>query len=356
MTKNSQSHIETFKLLGNYNDETCETRFVNVSEFVNKFADLKLGNGGGWSRLDGSFGKKYRVCTIKCNGKIIFSPNCSDEDKAKVEKEFSEINFAKKKGNGITFIKIIGIPKTDDKSTRSIRSDIRAHFANKCCVTCGDSNIEIDHKNGEYNNPRVNTTATQTIDDFQALCKHCNDMKRQTYVWQKKNNKRYPATNIPMLLHYGIKYVEGDETYDPKDPNAMVGTYWYDPVEFMKRIFDKSKKEIEKPEIKIEEQEPKIEKPEIKIEEQEPKIEKQEPKIEKQEIKIEEQEPKIEKQEPKIEEPEIKIEKPEIKIEKPEPKIEKQEIKIEKPEPKIEKQKSKNKKPKSQNKNQLKKK
>ena len=137
-------------------------------------------------------------------------------------------------------------------------------------------------------------------------------MKRQTYVWQKKNNKRYPATNIPMLLHYGIKYVEGDETYDPKDPNAMVGTYWYDPVEFMKRIFDKSKKEIDKPEIKIEE--PKIEEPEIKIEE-----------------------------------PEIKIEEPEIKIEKQEPKIEKQEIKIEK-------QKSKNKKPKSQNKNQLKKK
>jgi hypothetical protein len=319
MTKNS-SHIEMFKLLGNYNEETCETRFVNVSEFVNEFADLKLGNGGGWSRLDGSFGKKYRVCTIKCNGKFLFSPNCSDEDKAKVEKEFSEINFAKKKGNGITFIKIIGIPQTDDKSTRSIRSDIRAYFANKCCVTCGDSNIEIDHKNGEYNNPRVNTTSTQTIDDFQALCKHCNDMKRQTSVWQKKNNKRYPATNIPMLLHYGIKYVEGDETYDPKDPNAMVGTYWYDPVEFMKRIFDKSKKEIEKSEIKIEVQE----------------------------IKIEVQEIKIEK-------PEIKIEKPEIKIEKPEIKIEVQEIKIEKQEIKIEKQKPKNKKPKSQNKNQNKK-
>ena len=239
--KNTQSHIEMFKFLGNYNEETHETRFVNVSEFTNDFADLKFGNGGGWSRFDDSFGKKYRVCTIKCNCKIRYSVNCSEEDKIKVDKEFNEMNIAKIKGNYITFIKIIGIPKMDDNSSRSIRSDIRAHFAKKHCVTCGDSNIEIDHKNGEYNNPRVMTTSTQTIDDFQALCKHCNDMKRQTYVWQKKNNKRYPATNIPMFSHFGIKYVEGDETYDPKDPNGMVGTYWYDPVDFMKRICALSK-------------------------------------------------------------------------------------------------------------------
>lgn len=240
LTKNNkmtQSHIDLFKALGNYNEETCQTRFVKVSEFIGDFADLKFGNGGGWSRLDGSFGKKYRVCTIKCDGKTRYSRNCSEEDKTQVDTEIAEMNLPKNKGNHITFIKIIGIPKTEDTSSRSIRSDIRAHFANQRCVTCGDSNIEIDHKNGLYNNPRVNTTATQTVDDFQALCKHCNDMKRQTYVWQNKNNQRYPATNIPMLAHFGIKYVEGDETFDPTNPDAMIGTYWYDPEAFMKKLF-----------------------------------------------------------------------------------------------------------------------
>ena len=235
--KMTQSHIELFKNLGNYDEKTHQTRFVSVSEFIGDYTDLKFGNGGGWSRLDGSFGKKYQVCTIKCNGKTRYSDNCSDEDKTKVDKDIAEMNFPKNKGNYITFIKIIGIPETKDTSTRSIRPDIRAHFANQRCVTCGDSNTEIDHKNGLYNNPRVNTTVTQMVLDFQALCKHCNDIKRQTYVWQNKNNQRYPATNIPMLAHFGIKYVEGDETFDRNNPDAMIGTYWYDPEEFMKRLF-----------------------------------------------------------------------------------------------------------------------
>jgi hypothetical protein len=140
------------------------------------------------------------------------------------------------KGNGIEFLRIIGINIIDEKTTRSIRSDIKIHFKNKCCVVCGNSKTEIDHKNGLYNNPRVNKTETQTIDDFQALCKHCNDQKRQTYVWQKKHNKRYPATEIPMFLYFGIQYTEGDESFDPHDPNAMIGTYWYDPIDFQKKL------------------------------------------------------------------------------------------------------------------------
>jgi hypothetical protein len=233
----TQTHIELFKVLGNYNDEICQTRFVNVSEFTGDYADLKFGNGGGWSRFDGSFGKKYRVCTIKCDGKARYSRNCSEEDKIKMDKEIAKMNLPKNKGNHITFIKIIGIPETENTASRSIRSDIRAYIKTQRCVACGDSNVEVDHKNGLYNNPRVNSTATQMVSDFQALCKHCNDMKRQTYVWQQKNNQRYPATNIPMLAHFGIKYVEGDETFDPENPDAMIGTYWYDPVDFMKRLF-----------------------------------------------------------------------------------------------------------------------
>jgi len=39
-----------------------------------------------------------------------------------------------------------------------------------------------------------------------------------------------------MLKSFGINFIEGDETFDINDINAMKGTFWYDPVEFMKNI------------------------------------------------------------------------------------------------------------------------
>jgi hypothetical protein len=36
-----------------------------------------------------------------------------------------------------------------------------------------------------------------------------------------------------MLAVFGVDFLEGDESYDPADPHAMVGTYWYDPVAFL---------------------------------------------------------------------------------------------------------------------------
>ena len=35
---------------------------------------------------------------------------------------------------------------------------------------------------------------------------------------------------------FGIDFIEGDETFDAKDSNAMVGTYWYDVVAFMEYV------------------------------------------------------------------------------------------------------------------------
>lgn len=50
------------------------------------------------------------------------------------------------------------------------------------CGACGNSEntqIEIDHKDGRKDDLRVSDLNTQTFDDFQALCKACNDKKRQ---------------------------------------------------------------------------------------------------------------------------------------------------------------------------------
>jgi hypothetical protein len=74
------SKIELFKKLGDYNNET---RFVNVNEFVGEYESLRLGNGGSWCRFD-NLEKKYKVVTVKKNGYMEFTRNCSEEDKARV--------------------------------------------------------------------------------------------------------------------------------------------------------------------------------------------------------------------------------------------------------------------------------
>jgi hypothetical protein len=151
-----------------------------------------------------------------------------------IEEEVSHFSKKKVTGNPIAYLKIVG-EKPCEPSSRAIRKDIRHVLSKQPCVVCGSSSvIEIDHKNGLYNNPRVLNLKTQTIDDFQPLCKHCNDQKRQTYKWQTANNKRYPADLIPMLADLQFSYTQGNETFRKDDPDAMVGTFWYDPVAFMK--------------------------------------------------------------------------------------------------------------------------
>ncbi len=68
------------------------------------------------------------------------------------------------------------------------------------CGACGNSEntqIEIDHKDGRKDDLRVSDLNTQTFDDFQALCKACNDKKRQICKKCKESGYRFDATKIP---------------------------------------------------------------------------------------------------------------------------------------------------------------
>lgn len=241
-----KTKIEKFLELGCFDGK--KTRFVCVDEFVGPYADLKFSNGGDWCRIDGTFGKKYKACILKSNNtkELYWTP--TDEEEKEIEYDISLLDKKKSSGNSIYMIKVYGV---QDKSfSKTIRADIRRKVLEKpVCVGCGCVNsksIEIDHKNGLYNNPRVNNTTTQNIQDFQPLCRHCNDVKRQTIKDMKKTHKRYPATNIPHLKTYGIDFIEGDETYNPDDVNAMVGTYWYDPIKFHECIKYRHDEEIKR--------------------------------------------------------------------------------------------------------------
>lgn len=120
---------------------------------------------------------------------------------------------------------------------RPIRADIHKYHKSQGCVVCGShSDLITDHKNDLYNDPRVLDIKTQTKEDFQCLCNHCNLQKRQIAKKTMETGKRYGATNIPSLSVFGIDFIEGDETFDKNNVDAMVGTYWYDPVKFMNYI------------------------------------------------------------------------------------------------------------------------
>ena len=131
------------------------------------------------------------------------------------------------------------IYNNENINKRSIRKDIKNYHYKTGCVCCGSkSDLVIDHKNDLYNDPKVLNVLTQTVSDFQCLCNHCNLQKRQVCISTKKNNRRYGATNIPQLKIFGVDFIVGDESFDINDVNALKGTYWYDPIEFMKHIKD----------------------------------------------------------------------------------------------------------------------
>ena len=228
------SKLSLFKELSQFDAKCGISRIVNVSEFTGKYSGLILGNGGSWFRFD-SLGKRYKIFTCKDNGKFRYSWESSDEEK-KCIKDGCGRNFVPiKLSNKIRLIGFMGY--NNIIGTRTIRKDIKDIILKSPCVVCGTTtDIQADHKNGLMNDERVMNIATQVIDDFQALCQHCNCVKRETIVKQKRDGKRYSALNIPMLSSFGVAFTVGDETYDEKDKDAMVGTYWYDPVKFMKAI------------------------------------------------------------------------------------------------------------------------
>lgn len=146
-------------------------------------------------------------------------------------------DFSRGSSRKVLALRMNGHSDTRVRLNRPIRSDIRKALKDGPCVVCGsNTSIVIDHKNDLYNDPRVLDTKTQVMEDFQPLCTHCNLQKRAVSVKTRETGKRYPATNIPSLAVFGVDFVAGDETFDLSDVDAMVGTYWYDPVEFIKII------------------------------------------------------------------------------------------------------------------------
>ena len=191
------------------------SRWVHVSEFVGKYKELQLGNGGSWCRASSSLAKKYIV----------------------------EFDKTQTSGNSIDAVRLCGYRK-EKSFNQNIRKDIRDFYKTQKCVMLGiagfseNTKIEIDHKDGRKEDWRVSNPATQSLGDFQPLCKAANDVKRQICKECKLTGKRWDAQNIKGNPY---PFYEGDDNYT--EDLGCVGCYQYDPVAYRKNCVARVSKE-----------------------------------------------------------------------------------------------------------------
>lgn len=184
------------------------SRWVSVSEFIGKYKELQLGNGGSWCRANSSLAKEYQ---------IEFDKNITS-------------------GNSIDKIRLVGL-NTKKHFNQNIRKDIKDLYKTQNCVMLGvngnseNTKIEIDHKDGRKDDHRISSILNQELSDFQPLSKAANDIKRQICKKCKETNKRWNAKNIKGNPY---EFYVGDENYT--EELGCRGCYQYDPVEYRKTV------------------------------------------------------------------------------------------------------------------------
>ena len=221
----------------------CETDHYKLILPIEKAQSLGIHKGPGNGSGDrNNISDIFINTTIYGNNRVpITYPKCYNEIIELDENQLNMINTYKDKrkqlnlhcSQGVIGFIIHG-ENIDEGIKRPIRNDIIKHWKNFSCLHCGTNNTICDHKNDLYNDPRVLNTHTQTKEDFQPLCNNCNLRKRAVSLKTVKDKKRQPPP--PSIRLLGIDFTQGDENYDPNDINAMVGTYWYDPVYFMRKL------------------------------------------------------------------------------------------------------------------------
>lgn len=171
-----------------------------VSDLEDK-TGLKLrGNGSAQLQNDRGLGKLYLI-----------------------EKQYSSSG-----ARAIESVRTIG-HATHYQSHRSstIPMAVRVWLSGKPCSFCGTTTqLEADHRDG-----RKEPMPDPLASDFQALCKHCNALKREACKACLKSGIRFNA----IVLGYRVSQWTGSLLFEPREPRCR-GCLWHDPITFRSKL------------------------------------------------------------------------------------------------------------------------
>lgn len=205
------------------------TKILSTYDIKNNYKELYWGGNGVGDRW---IKKKFNYSVIyKNKSPFLYSENIEDYIPEDLLKDF----LKKTGGNGIIGIFVHSF--RTNYSKRPISNKIRKQITSMSCVNCGTKNTICDHKNDLYNEKRVLSIESQVITDFQALCNHCNLQKKQINKEEKNLNKIYSAKRIEKYKVYDFEFPWEKKAFDKSDENCKNDTYWFDPIEFQRKIY-----------------------------------------------------------------------------------------------------------------------
>ena len=218
----------------------------DMIHFIGENAHFATRNGCDWARRDSTFGKTYKLVRVHKNRKYHTTWSATDIEIRIIEERIAQDARAHPEvynagtGNRVIGMFALGGKREVPINRTNPRNDIYQCLKKGPCVFTGScSDIEVDHKNDLYNDPRVADPNTQRESDFQPFTKHINDVKRSARVRANQTGVRSSAYDIPMLRVFASdlqlpEYIKGGHSFDKDDPTATEGTLWHDPIAFMK--------------------------------------------------------------------------------------------------------------------------
>lgn len=166
--------------------------------------------------------KTFEICMFQSKNGVSYLRR----DSAICKKYLVERCYNKTNGS-LTGFKLVGF-NTVSHYSRHISKNNRKKVLEKYnfkCIWCGSKDrLEVDHKNGRYN------TKTEDVNDFQILCKSCNDKKREKCNKCRETNHRYNVQKEISSVLYKSAFICGNEKYNEKQ--GCKGCFLYDIEDF----------------------------------------------------------------------------------------------------------------------------
>ena len=162
------------------------------------------GNGCDWARDGVSLGREFKIKRYDRAGKQINN------------------------GNAVYSIELVG--HNNSKFKQTIPAEVRWAYKGRCCVRCSSRyDIQMDHKAG------LKLKTAKRVEDYQPLCRDCNDEKREWCKQCKRTGQRPDPREVLADTWWGncpVGWIKGNRKLNRSLANPCEGCFCYDFLAF----------------------------------------------------------------------------------------------------------------------------